>query len=254
MATRTEEIPNITESLKSLGLTKYEALVYIALLKMAGATATEIHEISGVPRASVYPVLDKLIQKNLVSVSHTSPRRFDAMPPEEGISNLLVHIEKNARDAKKTLEKVYSHRIGEERGTQELIWSIYGQENIQLRILDLVRNAGKRIIIFSSPSIFTPSLIESLEKTGESVRVEIITDRWTGPKPANVKLLEKHLPHGHELGDKKFSGGVFIFDCQRARVVMGVAEESITGLYSESEGFVKMFITYMRFFKSWEIK
>ena len=68
---------SLTESLKSLGLTKYEALVYIGLLRVSGATATEIHEISGVPRASVYPVLDRLIQKNLVSVSHATPRRFD---------------------------------------------------------------------------------------------------------------------------------------------------------------------------------
>ena len=56
----------IAESLKSLGLTKYEALVYIALLQASGATATEIHELSGVPRASVYPVLERLSQKQLV--------------------------------------------------------------------------------------------------------------------------------------------------------------------------------------------
>ena len=85
MAESPEESLNIAESLKSLGLTKYEALVYIALLKVAGATATEIHEISGVPRASVYPVLDRLTQKNLVSVSNTSPKRFDAIAPDEGI-------------------------------------------------------------------------------------------------------------------------------------------------------------------------
>lgn len=73
----------LIESLKSLGLTKYEALVYIGLLRMVGATATEVHEISGVPRASVYPVLDRLVQKELVSVSHTTPKRFDAVPPDQ---------------------------------------------------------------------------------------------------------------------------------------------------------------------------
>jgi len=56
---RLEEV-HIAESLKSLGLTRYEALVYIALLKNIDATATKIHEISGVPRATVYPVLDRL--------------------------------------------------------------------------------------------------------------------------------------------------------------------------------------------------
>jgi len=37
----------LTEMLKSLGLTKYEALVYIGLLKEPGATATRIHEVAG---------------------------------------------------------------------------------------------------------------------------------------------------------------------------------------------------------------
>ena len=40
----------VIDCLKSLGLTKYEALVYIALLKkVSSATASEIHEISGFP-------------------------------------------------------------------------------------------------------------------------------------------------------------------------------------------------------------
>ena len=39
----------VIDCLKSLGLTKYEALVYIALLKLVSATASEIHEISEVP-------------------------------------------------------------------------------------------------------------------------------------------------------------------------------------------------------------
>ena len=73
----------VIECLKSLGLTKYEALVYIALLKLVSATASEIHEISGVPRASVYTVIDQLLDKGLVSVSQSAPKRFAAFSPED---------------------------------------------------------------------------------------------------------------------------------------------------------------------------
>ena len=77
----------LVECLKSLGITKYEALVYIALLRVPSARATEIHETSGVPRASVYPVLDQLLEKNLVSVSQSTPKRFAAVSVEEAMSS-----------------------------------------------------------------------------------------------------------------------------------------------------------------------
>ena len=86
----------VIDCLKSLGLTKYEALVYIALLKVASATASEIHEISGVPRASVYTVIDQLLDKGLVSVSQSAPKRFAAFPPDDAIARLMDHIERDA--------------------------------------------------------------------------------------------------------------------------------------------------------------
>ncbi|HTY15289.1 MAG TPA: helix-turn-helix domain-containing protein [Methanoregulaceae archaeon] len=251
MAESPEESLNIAESLKSLGLTKYEALVYIALLKVAGATATEIHEISGVPRASVYPVLDRLTQKNLVSVSNTSPKRFDAIAPDEGISNLMTHIEANADVAKQVLNEIFSHRIGTERGTQELIWSINGRENIYLRINDLIRHAETNVNIFTNRSVITDDLVESMRIAGKNaVPIEIIVNEWDLPPMDNINVYTKkinpdHLPH------RGVYGGVFLFDCIRVMVVMGQMDEGLTALYSESEGFVRFFITYWRFFKDW---
>jgi len=251
MAESPEDSLNIAESLKSLGLTKYEALVYIALLKVAGATATEIHEISGVPRASVYPVLDRLTQKNLVSVSNTSPKRFDAIAPDEGISNLMTHIEASADAAKQVLNEIFSHRIGAERGTQELIWSINGRENIYLRINDLIRHAESGVNIFTNRSVITVDMLESIRLAGlNGLHVEIITNEWGIPKMTNVKVYEKNI-HPEHLPHKGIAGGVFFFDCKRVMVVMGHIEEDATALYSESEGFVRFFITYWRFFKDW---
>jgi HTH-type transcriptional regulator, sugar sensing transcriptional regulator len=254
MAESQEESSNIAESLKSLGLTKYEALVYIALLRIAGATATEIHEISGVPRASVYPVLDRLIQKNLVSVSNTSPKRFDALAPEEGISNLLTHIEAHAEEARKVLAEIFSHRVGAERGTQELIWSIHGQENIYLRLNDLIKHAGRDIRIFTSRSFLREDLIESLRKTGENISVEIIMDEWEEPARKNTRVYVKKTTIEQGMGQKGVAGGVFLFDCGRVMVVMGQQDEGLTALYSESDGFIKFFSTYWRFFKEWAKK
>jgi len=247
-----EESLNIAESLKSLGLTKYEALVYIALLKVAGGTATEIHEISGVPRASVYPVLDRLIQKNLVSVSNTSPKRFDAIAPEEGISTLLTHIELHADEAKKVLNEIFSHRIGAERGTQELIWSITGDENIYIRISDLVRHAGQSVNIFTNRSLLTDDLIEAIRLSGtNNIPVEIVVNEWEFPPMNNVRVYLKKNLLGDEPSHMGIAGGVFLFDCRRVMVVMGQRDEGLTALYSESEGFVKFFTTYWRFFKDW---
>jgi len=254
MAESQDELSNIAESLKSLGLTKYEALVYIALLKVAGATATEIHEISGVPRASVYPVLDRLIQKNLVSVSNTSPKRFDAMPPEEGINNLLTSIEANAEEAKSVLTDIFRQRVGVERGTQELIWSIYGQENIHIRITDLIHHASQNIRIISNAQFFTQGMIDTLETAGKNVTVEIIVDQWSGMVPDNLRLFIKKTPIGHETGKRTVTGGVFLFDCKSVMVIMGPQDEGLTGLYSESDGFVRFFSSYWRFFKDWARK
>ena len=254
MAGSQDELSNIAESLKSLGLTKYEALVYIALLKVAGATATEIHQVSGVPRASVYPVLDRLNQKNLVYVSNTSPKRFDAMPPEEGIGNLLASIEDNAQEAKAVLSDIFRQRIGVERGTQELIWSSYGQDNIHIRISELIRQAKQSIRIFCNMHFFTPAMIETLETAGENVAIEIIVDQWTGATQKNLKILIKKAPIGHGIDNKTISGGVFLFDCKRVMVIMGPQDEGLTGLYSESDGFVRFFSSYWRFFKDWAMK
>jgi HTH-type transcriptional regulator, sugar sensing transcriptional regulator len=254
MAESQDELSNIAESLKSLGLTKYEALVYIALLKVAGGTATEIHEISGVPRASVYPVLDRLTQKNLVSVSNSSPKRFDAMPPEEGISNLLTSIEADAEEAKTVLSEIFSQRIGVERGTQELIWSIYGQDNIHIRISDLINHAKQNIRIMSSAHLFTPEMIKTLETAGERVTIDIITDQWPGAAPCNFRLFIKKPPIGYGIERKSVAGGVFLIDCKQVMVTMGAQDEGLTGLYSESEGFVRFFSTYWRFFKDWASK
>ncbi|MDD1706106.1 MAG: TrmB family transcriptional regulator, partial [Methanoregulaceae archaeon] len=230
-----------------------EALVYIALLQASGATATEIHELSGVPRASVYPVLERLSQKQLVSVSNTSPKRFNPERPDEAIESLLRSVENDANRAKKVLNRIYSHSSRVDRGDQELIWSIHGDDHIRVRLLELLQAADKSIRIIFYWDHLKAELIEKLLSLKNDVRVEIITDGWTGPLPGQINVVVRAPPKEtpREAGMKWLAGGVFIIDRKMAMVVMGSKDEGFTALYSESAGFIRFFTMYWNFFSNW---
>ena len=240
METGDEIRGNLPRFLKSLGFTKYEALVYIALMGMEGATATEIHEFSGVPRASVYPVLGRLVEKNLVTVSHANPRRFSALPPEEGIGNLLSRIQDDALRAKEILSGIYDRRVTVESGDQGLIWSVHGEEQIASRLRDLLGGTEKRVQIFATWPFLARAILPELGRISPSAAVEVITSRWEGPVPRGVKV---HLrpSRGHAGRHAMETAGVFIFDGERAMVVMGISGETPTALVSESPGFLRFF-------------
>jgi sugar-specific transcriptional regulator TrmB len=237
----------IMERLKFLGLTKYEALVYTALLSVEGATASEIHELSGVPRASAYPVLDRLLQKNLVSVSYTTPKQFSATPPDEGVTNLLTTIEGHAESVKHMLGEIYRQRNRAEHGRQELIWSIYGRENILHRLNELIASANSEVKILCTGNLLEKNLLETLENRNGTIRIDILTDRVKGQLP---KFSTGSI--ATTLETTKFSSrdiaGVCIIDDRSAFVVMGSADETPAALYSESNGFIQFFLRYWSIF------
>lgn len=238
----------IIDSLKSLGLTKYEALVYIALLKVDGASATEIHEISGVPRASVYPVLDRLLQKNIVTVSYTTPRRYGAAPPDDGINRLLSQIQDDAEYARSVLTEYYEERIQSKKGKQELIWSINGEENIRTHLQDIISRAESSIRMISNWNFIREALLPILLNLDESIEAEIITDTWEAPYSPNLRIIAK--PYHKRLSnvfEGKEMAGFFIIDGEKVMVLLGLGDATPTALYSESSGFVDFFSRYWVF-------
>ena len=252
-----EDPVRVIESLKSLGLTKYEALVYIALLKLVSATASEIHEISGVPRASVYTVIDQLLDKGLVSVSQSAPKRFAAFPPEDAITRLLDHIERDAHHARDSLSLIYRERASTGPGSEELIWNIYGIENIRKRFIDVISSAQKDVRIIAHPHFLSPDVQQKLISIADHIKIEIITHHWVGESPRNITLyLIKHpeIPKDLDQAKDMMAGGVCIIDSRSVMVIVGAGDDDAVALFSESEGFVRFFMRYYSLIFNWAKK
>ena len=247
----------VIECLKSLGLTKYEALVYIALLKVVSATASEIHEISSVPRASVYPVLDQLQEKKLISVARSTPKRFAALSPEEGVAIMMSRIEHDAADAREILSAIHREPIRNEQKCEELIWNVYGIENIRTKLTDIITTASSDIRIIAHPQIISPEIKEMLVDKAERADVEIVTHQWEGDIKGKMRVyVKKHPEMPCELNRVKdmMAGGICIVDNRRVLVILGTGKEDAVALFSEAEGFVRFFSRYYNLIVDWAKK
>jgi sugar-specific transcriptional regulator TrmB len=247
----------VIDCLKSLGLTKYEALVYIALLKVVSATASEIHEISTVPRASVYPVLDQLQEKKLISIARSTPKRFAALSPEEGVAIMMTRIERDAADAREILSAIHRERIIHEQSSEELIWNVYGIENIRRKLTDIITAASHDIRIIAHPQIISPEIKDLLDAVSERADIEIITPQWEGGNKGKMRVyIKKHPEMPRELDQVKdmMAGGICIVDNRRVLVILGTGKEDAVALFSETEGFVRFFSRYYNLIVDWAKK
>jgi sugar-specific transcriptional regulator TrmB len=235
-------------------MTKYEALVYIALLKVTSATASEIHDSSGVPRASVYPVLDQLLDKDLVTESQSAPKRFAAITPTDAIGRLTARIGQDSRMALESLTAIHQERIAAEEGHGELIWNIYGITGIRKRLAELIGHAKTDIRIIAHSKVFSEEIKDLLNQCSDQIRVDVITPVWDGtvPKSMNLYLTRSSvLPREREPGGDMLAGGVCIIDGKKVMVIVGSGEEDAVALFSESIGFVSFFIRYYDLIIDW---
>ena len=91
------------ESLIEAGLTKNESKVYLALLKIGSASASEITRKSGVHRVNVYDVVERLMEKGLISmVTRSNKNYYTASNPEE----LLKMIENKKEMIKQAIPEL----------------------------------------------------------------------------------------------------------------------------------------------------
>ncbi len=101
------------------GLTEGEAKVYLALLALGPSTTGPIIEKSGVANSIVYRLLDKLIEKGLVSyITKEKTKYFSASDPER----ILDYIEKRKRrldESKEAVAKLLPMLTGMKAGSEE---------------------------------------------------------------------------------------------------------------------------------------
>ena len=134
---------NLIESLKTMGLAEYEAKVYSTLVLFERAEVKRIYEYLNVPKPSVYQSLKGLMDKGLVMMVSSKPAIYRAVPPKIALRH-LIEIHKNAeKSALEELEHLEKSNL--ETEDSEIIWTLFGENNVEHSMEELMSKAKKSI-------------------------------------------------------------------------------------------------------------
>ena len=104
---------------REIGLSPGEIKVYFALLEISSAKTGEISKKSGIHTSKVYPILDKLIQKGLVSyIIENNVRHYRASNPNQFV-NFIRQKKRQLNDQEQELKKIIPEILLKQKSSKQ---------------------------------------------------------------------------------------------------------------------------------------
>ena len=118
--------------LEDLGLSEKEAKVYLSLLQVDNDSVLDLAEKTKINRTTIYPVLESLSKKGLISEVKVDKKvRFQAEPPERletYVERQKIVLEEHAKRLKDVIPQLKS--VQRETGERPVVKIYEGKEGI----------------------------------------------------------------------------------------------------------------------------
>jgi HTH-type transcriptional regulator, sugar sensing transcriptional regulator len=125
--------------LQQIGLNKYEAEAYYALLIRGSLTGYEVGKYSQVPGSRSYEILERLLEKGLALVQPGDPPRYSAQDPRAVFERFRSTMETTLTTLATSLASLApADRMGE-------FWVVRGEQNILALARDMIANAQESL-------------------------------------------------------------------------------------------------------------
>ncbi len=247
--------PKTLDSLKAIGLNKYERNLWAALLSRGTSTAGELSDISKVPRSRCYDVLESLAARGFIVVQPGKPLKYVAIPPREALERAKKRILEDARetsdkmsrlaksDSIRELEKLHRENI-KTLQPEELTGALKGKEAMMQQVESMLKRAKKSIKLITTDSglldiVKHSDLLKKAADSGVKIQLAMPVNNKTNEtakelaKYAQIRNIEdvEHV--------EKLLGRLCIIDS--SEFVLGLTDEAKThpdqhiSLWTQSE-------------------
>ena len=184
-----------THLLEDIGLTKSESKVYLALLEIGSCTTGKIVDKSKASSSKIYEILDKLMQKGLVSFIIKNGMKFYEAAPSDRIMDYMHEKEEAIQKQKNQLKNLLpelelKRQMSKYESEATIFKGIKGIETAFFASLDLL-NEGDEILI-TSVSLRSEILKRVFIKIGKERVKRKITARALFNEPVKGEIQLKN--------------------------------------------------------------
>ena len=183
-----DQVSGIATDLEEvLDLDDLEAKVYLNLLRIGPITASALAKELDIDRARMYRTVDKLVSRNIISTTLTSPKLCIAVEPHDALKIALGKKEDEVNKIKKSGEAIMD-KINNEITTNQIstiptFRVVQGRQNIYADIAQLIENTTDIVYIATTLDDVSrmyhstiPEKISICEKNGGKVRLLVNMD------------------------------------------------------------------------------
>ncbi len=193
---------DIKNTLIDFGLSEYESMVYLASLSLGPSTVGEIAKKSGVKRTTVYPVIESLKQKGIMSVKIIGLKSlFQAENPDK----LEIIIEQKAKKLKNMIPELTA--LQNLTGNESIIKyyeGVAGVKTVYDSILDGLK-PGDEYLIVSDMERFLKmdrEYFENFIRRRVKYNLVVKTIIQDTPDARHYKTIEKNTNQEIKIFDK----------------------------------------------------
>lgn len=146
MMTYQEHVSGIASELEEiLDLDDLEAKVYLNLLRAGPITASALAKELDIDRARMYRTVDKLVSRNIISTTLSSPKLCIAADPHDALKIALGKKEDEVNKIKKSgeaiIDKINNEITTNQISTVPTFRVVQGRQNIYADIAHLIENS-----------------------------------------------------------------------------------------------------------------
>ncbi len=198
------------KSLKTIGLTDSEIKVYLALLKLGISAKGEILREARIAPSKIYHVLDKLMDKGLVSlIIKNNVKRFSAAPVSR-IKDYLDKKKEELEEEEKAISKILPNleslqRKHLEKTTAEIFFGWKGMETVYSSIIDGAKKGQTAYVLGASKGADPEKSKRFFAKYGAKahqggIKINVLFNEssrqyaYESEKEAGIKYSKRFLP------------------------------------------------------------
>ena len=219
----------VEKALRDIGLTEYESLAYLSLLRSGELTAENVSEASSIPYSKVYSVLDSLHERGWIETEGGRPRRYYPRAPEDALRSEQLRLEAEFEGNRDTIIQELQPMF-EQKEIREMpeIWMVRGEKNTLDKVVELIGRARKEIMLvlpwtpdglFSTvDSIFLTQDINLRRLLDSTIEIKVLTT-----KEAVEALDRQHLGLAEVRVCEELFGGGLVVDGRESLLFLDLA-------------------------------